>query len=179
MPTPVIFLHGASSSGKSTLARAIQSVAPVPFWHLSIDHLRDSGAWPMTRFQNGSFDWSAYRALFFDGFQHMIGAVAATGNPVILEHILDEPDRLPALRAVLKNCDVLFVALHCPLSVLQRREAERGDRQPGSAERDFQIIHNGLSYDLHLSSEDPATVNADLVLQALGQGTRSSSFSAT
>ncbi len=39
----IIFLHGASSSGKSTIAKELQSRIEVPFWHISIDHLRDSG----------------------------------------------------------------------------------------------------------------------------------------
>jgi hypothetical protein len=43
----IIFIHGASSSGKSTLARAIQTQISEPFWHVSIDHIRDSGMLPM------------------------------------------------------------------------------------------------------------------------------------
>lgn len=38
----IIFLHGAASSGKSTIARALQKRIEKPFWHISIDHLRDA-----------------------------------------------------------------------------------------------------------------------------------------
>ena len=48
----IILINGVSSSGKSTLARAVQERAPVPFWHFSFDHLRDSNALPMTRIRN-------------------------------------------------------------------------------------------------------------------------------
>jgi len=75
----IIFLHGASSSGKSTLARAIQSQADGPWWHLSIDHLHDSGAWPMARFGAEPALWAAHRARFFAGFHGMVAAVAETG----------------------------------------------------------------------------------------------------
>ncbi|WP_319533257.1 hypothetical protein [uncultured Cohaesibacter sp.] len=64
----ILFLHGASSSGKSTLARALQDALPVPFWHISIDHLRDSGVLPSHRFKSGEFDWKAARPRFFDGY---------------------------------------------------------------------------------------------------------------
>lgn len=47
----IIFLHGASSSGKSTIARSLQAKIEKPFWHISIDHLRDSGVLPSARFQ--------------------------------------------------------------------------------------------------------------------------------
>ncbi|MCV6593337.1 MAG: chloramphenicol phosphotransferase CPT family protein [Silicimonas sp.] len=43
----VLFLHGASSAGKSTIAKALQAELAAPFWHLSIDHLRDAGVVPM------------------------------------------------------------------------------------------------------------------------------------
>ena len=51
----IIFLHGASSSGKSTLARAVQAKIDEPFWHYSIDHLRDSGIVPMARIRARRF----------------------------------------------------------------------------------------------------------------------------
>jgi chloramphenicol 3-O phosphotransferase len=35
----IIFLHGASSSGKSTIAKLLQNTIDEPFWHVSIDHL--------------------------------------------------------------------------------------------------------------------------------------------
>ncbi|MCA0908709.1 chloramphenicol phosphotransferase CPT family protein [Ruegeria marisrubri] len=37
----IIFLHGASSSGKSTIAQALQQKMAKPCWHISIDHLHD------------------------------------------------------------------------------------------------------------------------------------------
>ena len=35
----IILLNGASSSGKSSLAQALQRQLDEPFWHWSIDHL--------------------------------------------------------------------------------------------------------------------------------------------
>lgn len=54
----IIFLHGASSSGKSTIAKALQKRIEKPFWHISIDHLRDAGVLPTERFKNGDFRWA-------------------------------------------------------------------------------------------------------------------------
>ena len=54
----VIFLYGASSSGKSTIAKALQKRIENPFWHISIDHLRDAGVLPTERFKSGEFLWS-------------------------------------------------------------------------------------------------------------------------
>jgi chloramphenicol 3-O-phosphotransferase len=51
----MILLNGASSSGKSSLARAVQATIDRPFWHISIDHLRDSGVLPSARIKSGEF----------------------------------------------------------------------------------------------------------------------------
>jgi chloramphenicol 3-O phosphotransferase len=159
----IIFLHGASSSGKSTLARALQARIDQPFWHYSIDHLRDSGVLPMARFKGGDFAWAESRAAFFDGFHHSVAAFADAGNNIILEHILEAPGWIDVLRRLLAPHRVLFVGLHTSLSALKQREQLRGDRPVGSAEADFQAIHKGLSYDLEIDAERDPESNAELV----------------
>lgn len=159
----LIFLHGASSSGKSTLARALQGILPKAFWHVSIDHLRDSGMLPMERYRSGDFDWRAARESFFAGFHQSIVAYLATGNNVILEHIIETPDWLPALRSLWDGFDVLFVGVHCSLATLERREAERGDRPAGMAAIDFGRVHAGMHYDLEVNSEASLAVNLETI----------------
>ena len=52
----IILLNGASSAGKSTLARSLQQQLHEPFLHLSFDHLRASNVLPMARIRNGALD---------------------------------------------------------------------------------------------------------------------------
>ena len=177
MASQIIFLHGASSSGKSTIARALQARIEKPFWHISIDHLRDSGVLPLERFRTGEFDWSKSREAFFDGFHASLAAYADAGNDLILEHILDGEGWGDTLRSLLAPHDIFFVAVHCPLPLLLARETERGDRPAGSARRDFETIHVGRKYDLELNSEDGLDANVDAILAAWRSGKRSSEFS--
>ncbi|MGI6244785.1 MAG: chloramphenicol phosphotransferase CPT family protein [Pseudochelatococcus sp.] len=172
----IIFLHGASSSGKSTIAKVLQTRIEKPFWHVSIDHLRDSGVLPLSRFRSGEFVWSDARKAFFDGFHASLAAYADAGNNLILEHILDTDGWLETLRGLLARHDVFFVAVHCPLDVLIAREIARGDRPVGSARRDHETIHIGKSYDLELNSVDGVEVNVDKLLAAWRNARRSSSF---
>jgi chloramphenicol 3-O phosphotransferase len=174
----IIFLHGASSSGKSTIARALQGRIDEPFWHISIDHLRDAGVLPTERFRSGDFSWRAARPAFFDGFHASLGAYANAGNNLILEHILDDEAFLPLLVGLFAAHDVLFAAVHCPLDLLIAREAARGDRPVGSAQRDFETIHRGKRYDLELQSLDGVEANVEKLLAAWRSGRRSSSFTA-
>lgn len=173
----IIFLHGASSSGKSTIAKALQDRVEKPFWHISIDHLRDAGVLPMTRFQSGEFAWADARQPFFDGFHASLGAYANAGNNLIVEHILDTDGWLETLLKILECHDVFFVAVHCPLEVLLEREKDRGDRPIGSAKRDFETIHLGKLYDLDLDTRDGVDANIERVLAGWRAAKRSSSFS--
>lgn len=175
----VIFLHGASSSGKSTLARALQDRIEKPFWHVSIDHLRDAGVLPTRRFKSGDFRWSDSPAAFFEGFHASLKAYADAGNNLILEHILDNDSWLPTLRGLLAGHDVFFAAVHCPLMLLIEREAARGDRPLGSAKRDFETIHIGKTYDIALQSTAETAANVDSLLLAWRNGVRNSSFTRT
>lgn len=144
----IIFLHGASSSGKSTIAKALQQRIEKPFWHISIDHLRDAGVLPSGRFKSGEF----------------------------LEHILDTEGWLEELVDLLAEHDVFFAAVHCPLEILVQREAARGDRPVGSAKQDFETIHAGKRYDIELQSEDGVDTNVERLLAAWRTSSRSSSF---
>lgn len=162
----VIFIHGASSAGKSTLARAVQAAIDQPFWHVSIDHLRDAGVLPSSRFKSGDFDWKAARPAFFDGFHLSLAAYLQAGNNLILEHILDTPGWREQLADLFKPYDVFFVGLHADLDELNKREVERGDRPIGSAAHDFHTVHRGLSYDLELSSRAPLNKNVQCLITA-------------
>ena len=173
----IIFLHGASSSGKTTIARALQARAEAPFWHVSIDHLRDSGIVPMDRFRGGDFDWHTHRLAIFDGLHRSLAAYADAGNDLIAEHILDMPGSLPQLQGLLKHHDVLFVGVHCRLPVLIARERIRKNRALGSAEQDYGIIHIGRTYDLEVDGENDPDTNAVAILAALRSGRRRSEFS--
>lgn len=172
----IIILHGASSSGKTTLARAVQQRTKAPFWHISIDHLRDTGVLPMQRFRTGEFDWSDSRSAIFEGFHRSLAAYANAGNNLIVEHILDTPGWIETLKYSFAAHDVLFVALHCTIDVLRQRELARGNREIGSAVRDQQTIHLGRVYDLELDATDDIDANVTRTLEALKSRERRSEF---
>lgn len=172
----IIFLHGASSSGKSTLAKVVQDRIELPFWHISIDHLRDSGVLPTARIKAGDFNWKTLRTAFFNGFHASLAAYADAGNNLIVEHILDAPGWQADLARLLHAHDMFFVGLHCPLPELIRREQARGDRPVGSAEQDFNTVHRHRGYDLELQALDGIDVNMTLLLAAWGRRAQRSRF---
>ena len=172
----LILLHGASSAGKSTIARALMAITPTPFWHISPDHLRDAGALPWDRFRRGEFRWADYREAWFTGFERALPAYLSAGNDLIVDYILETEDGARAFVASLAGFDVFCVGVHCPLQELERRERSRGDRRLGDARRDFETIHAHCAYDLEVDSTRPADENAAAVLAAWAGRTRPSAF---
>jgi chloramphenicol 3-O phosphotransferase len=172
----VILLNGASSSGKTSIARALHSEIEEPFWHFSIDHLRDAGVLPLDRIRRGEFRWAALRDAFFNGFHRSLPAFAGADNNLIVEHIVETPEWRKQLITLLHGFDVFFVGVHCPLDELERREVARGDRPVGGARRDFETIHRLAIYDLELDALQAPAANALTLISAWRQRPRPSAF---
>jgi chloramphenicol 3-O phosphotransferase len=175
-PGKIILVHGASSSGKTTLCKALQARLEQPFWHYSIDHFRGTGVLPMERIDRGDFDWPEMREAFFDGFHRCLPALAAAGNNLIVEHIVETREWLSRLLRLLAGHDVFFVGLRCPLAELEARERRRSDRRPGEARRDHATVHAFATYDVEVDSTRRLDDNVDQVLAAWRARTRPGAF---
>jgi len=175
-PGKIVLINGASSAGKSTLARSLQQQLPELFLHLSFDHLRASDALPMARIRNGELDWARMRPAVFDGFHRCLPAFASAGNNLIVDHIIEQEQWLVDLVGLLVPFDVFFVGVHCPLPELERRERQRGDRRPGEARRDFHTVHRFAKYDLDIDATQPNAGNVTRLITAWQGRSRPTAF---
>src|SRR5262245_59892990 len=175
-PGKIILLNGASSAGKSTLARSLQQQLPEPFLHWSFDHLRASNALPMARIRNGELDWARMRPAVFDGFHRCLPAFARAGNNLIVDQIIDQEEWLADLVVLLAPFDVFFVGVHCALPELERRERQRGNRRPGEARRDFHTVHRFTEYDLDIDTTQPSDGNVARLITAWHTRSRPTAF---
>ena len=168
----VIFLHGTSSSGKSTLAKELKSKAPIPFWHFSSDQLVEAGVLPEAKNDGGAFDWSINRPLFFKAFHGCIESILDSGNNIILDHIIECNEWYVELQHILKKHDLFFVGVYSPMELLQSREKARqdqhiGNRYIGEAEYQLKHVHSFSEYDFELdTSKHSNEKNAELILKA-------------
>jgi chloramphenicol 3-O phosphotransferase len=162
----IILLHGASSSGKSTLSKALQRALDEPFIHLATDYL--SLGLPERRERQGPFRWwGNLRPRFFDGFQRSIAAFAEAGNDLIVDHIIEFPAWRADLSQLLRPFDVFLVGVHCALDEIDRREGTRGDRKVGEGRSHVEDdhIHSFGPYDhqVDTTARDPAQVAEDVL----------------
>ena len=175
-PGKIILINGASSAGKSTLARSLQQKLHEPFLHLSFDHLRESNTLPMARIRNGELNWALMRPAVFDGFHLCLPAFAMAGNNLIVDHIIEQEQWMADLVELLAPFDVFFVGVHCPLPELERRERHRGDRHIGAARTDFHAVHRFTEYDLDIDATQPTEGNVARLITAWQSRSRPTAF---
>jgi chloramphenicol 3-O phosphotransferase len=154
-PGRVILLNGASSSGKSTLAKALQRTLEEPFLHVSSDQFVTAGMLPDRREDSGPFNWwNQMRPRFFAGFHRCLPALAEAGNDLIVEHVIEFRAWRDELAQLLAHLDVFLVGVHCDLDELDRREHARGDRRVGEGRSHVEedLIHSFGPYDLEVDT---------------------------
>ena len=173
----IIIIHGASSAGKSTLARAVQREIEVPFLHISYDLFIDGDIVPWERFRDGTFSWADVRPSVLQGFRQWWAVMAEAGNNLIIDHIVESEAEMAFLVDLLSEIDVFFVGLHCSLEELERRERARGNRRGGDARSDLAFVHRDKIYDLELDSENASVEeNARVLIEGWRGRKRPSGF---
>ena len=141
----VIVLNGTSSSGKTTLARELQSQCSDVYLLCSLDAF-----WDMTPYgiPAGSKNFpNIKRAL-----AKSVRALAETGHNVIVDIVFCGQKTYLELTEELEGLNFKIVKVGCPLDELEKRELARGDRKIGLAKLQYENVHDGVIYDLNLNT---------------------------
>jgi chloramphenicol 3-O phosphotransferase len=172
MPVQVIVLNGGSSSGKSTIARHLQSVLPQPWLTFGVDSLIE--AMPPS-LQAGGVEvrpdgqvvvGPAFRALEA-AWMAGIAAMARAGARIIIEDVfLGGASSQRRWREALDGLGVLWVGVHCDAEVAARRELGRGDRVAGMAASQAAVAHQGVGYDMEVDTTRTGTRECALAIAA-------------
>jgi len=151
-----IILNGVSSSGKSTLARCIQELSDIPYYHLSIDNFLES--FPKKYYDARYADMQSYMSdkIIFS-FNKIIESICESGIDLIVDLVMNEEIfHHKILQQVLENYSVFIIGVHCSEVELIRREKKRRDRYDGLAVSQLKHTHNIINYDFEVetSKED-------------------------
>ncbi|WBQ05790.1 chloramphenicol phosphotransferase CPT family protein [Kribbella sp. CA-293567] len=131
-PGRVLLLNGASSSGKSSIGRALLPLLPDPWFLVPVDAISGMRSTVHTR-ELAEDEIAAMLNRTRRGYHRAVAALASQGNDVIMDYPLSEPWRLADLLEVLTGYDVTLVDVHCSEAELERREQVRQDRPAGLA----------------------------------------------
>ena len=162
----VIILNGVGSVGKSSTARALQTIVARPFLHVAMDAFIDMlpaamldhrdglmletierRGQPSVRVRSGPVVERAMR-----GMRRAVAAMAAAGNDLIVDEVMMGPEKARDYRLLMGGFEVRLVGLFAPLEVLEARERRRGDRRLGLARWQYGRVHRGMVYDLRIDA---------------------------
>lgn len=153
MKKQVILLNGPSSSGKSSLAKAlrglIQERKNQKYEIISIDDFMKL-ATDETIYEDDVFEISGDMC-------HAALSALESASGVIVDHVITSERIFNQLKAMLGAHEIRTVHVHCPLPVLLAREQARGNRCPGSAEASFEYLFPGDGYDLTVNTHTMRT----------------------
>jgi chloramphenicol 3-O phosphotransferase len=129
--------------------------------------MRGTALTPPSTQQPGRYWWYEMRPRFFAGFHRCLPALAAAGNNLIVEHVIEFGTWRTELATLLHGLDAFLVGVHCALDELDRRERLRGDRRIGEGRAHVEVnsIHHLGPYDLDVDTTegvDPDLVDAVL-----------------
>jgi chloramphenicol 3-O phosphotransferase len=155
----IIFLNGASCSGKTSIARAIQEAMPEPYLHVGLDYFEAMQPCQRGRRIHVFYGEGIAAGDLVPVMHQCIAAFASAGANVVVEHILLERAWLRDVVARLSAHRVLFVGVHCPVEELDRREQEREGTTPSSGQARRQV--GQLAY---LTVHDPYDLVVDTSL---------------
>jgi chloramphenicol 3-O phosphotransferase len=187
----IILVNGTSSSGKSTLVKALQASLPELWLEMGIDRFayslpgRVAGqpVWPqLFRYvptedpsdEAFAIETTALGRRFVSGLHAAVAVLAGLGFNIIVDQVILERSWLEDAARAWAPFVVLSVGVHCPLEVIVRRERERTDRTFGQAKAQFDVVHRWTNYDVEvdtsvLDPEQAAAKVRDGLARGLGK----------
>lgn len=167
----IILLNGVSSAGKSSIAKALQSIWPTPLLELGIDRFiammpkkyiglgpdaqqgfqyvpdRDESG-PIVHVRSG---WLGHKLLI--SIPSIIHSLTQHGYDLVVDEVLEGDERLRDYVQLLSNHRVYFIAIVCNLDVLEERERTRQNRPVGMARPQSKLVHGPTRlYDLEIDT---------------------------
>ena len=164
MEKQIILLNGPSSSGKSTLAAALQAriadQCAERYEVVSIDDFMKCE--PMeTIYEDDVFEISG------DLCEKVLEIMRA-GSGVIIDPVITSERIFTQLTEAVKAYPLRTVHVTCAPEILRKREEKRGDRCPGSAEASATYLYPKEGYELTVDTgETSPEKNAAKILQEL------------
>jgi chloramphenicol 3-O phosphotransferase len=158
----IILLNGVSSSGKSTLAKALVKRMP-GYFHLSLDDFD----LVIERMEDREHErLIPVETEYF--FHRTIAMFSDRGVNLIVDHVLHDRFTKHDCLAVLRGYPVLLVGVHCPPDELDRRERQRGDRPVGQGRQQLAYTHADLTYAVEVDTLlDSPERCAERIIEAL------------
>ncbi|MEV6743721.1 chloramphenicol phosphotransferase CPT [Streptomyces sp. NPDC058322] len=174
MKTQMIVLNGGSSSGKSGIARCLQTVLPDPWLTFGVDTLIEAMPASMSDSDAGiefapdgevvvGAEFRTLETAWIEG----VATMARAGAGIIVDEVfLGGAESQQRWQKALDGLGVLWVGVRCESAVAAAREIARGDRVPGMAAAQAELVHRGVTYDLEVDTTRSEPVECARIIAA-------------
>ncbi|MDG4860333.1 chloramphenicol phosphotransferase CPT [Streptomyces sp. T-3] len=170
--TQVIVLNGGSSSGKSGIARCLQSVLPDAWLALGTDTFVDALPASLTASDSGIDVAPDGEVVVGPEFRELeaawiagVAAMARAGAHVIVDEVfLGGTASQERWQRALAGLGVLWVGVRCESEVAAGREIARGDRVGGMAAKQAELAHRGVRYDLEVDTTHTESIECARII---------------
>lgn len=161
----MIVLNGGSSSGKSSIARALQEMLPGIWLTYGVDTFIDAlpggGDSPragITYEQGGTITFSAEHRALARSWYTGLSAMAKGGAQLILDEVLLSGGAgQERIRSIFSDADLIWVGVRCEPDIAATRERQRLDRVEGMARQQALSVHAGAVYDVEVDTTHRST----------------------
>ena len=158
MQQQIILLNGPSSSGKSTLAKALQALVEEKrneqYAIVSIDDFLKMTTQD-TIYEDDVFEISC-------ALCEKVQQLLETAPGVIIDHVITSQRIFDQLVKMLCVYPLRLIRVDCPLEVLREREKARKNRCLGSAEASYEYLFPKDGYELTVDTHRMSTVQCAL-----------------
>jgi chloramphenicol 3-O phosphotransferase len=171
----IFFLNGASSAGKTSIAKIISEKISKPHLYIGLDDMYYKLI-PQKYWADDPYLYTGEHPIepdirkhnlpdflftelmqnifpeFMKGFHKSFSTYAETGINIIVDHVLQEKEWLYECMEYLKEYDVFYIGIKCEQDILGEREKSRGDRYLGMAEHQCHKVHDDSIYDFEIDT---------------------------
>ena len=174
-PGRLVVLNGTSSSGKSTLATAFrdEQARRGEFWLLigiddalsklpyqwvdmglptGVGERASDGLWFEDTPDGRRLRVGALARQLIDAYHRWVAEAVRAGMNVIVDDVVIDRETYAGWLRALDGLPAVWVAVRCPLDVVEAREAARGDRAMGLARAQHDVVHQGIPYALEIDT---------------------------
>lgn len=160
----IIYLHGYSSTGKTSMCRELEARKKYAYYVLGFD-----------LFEETIPEWSYTEARYSDAIiamYHAARCLSDQGQDVIIDGLIMQMEGLEhhydTLQEIFRGYPLKIINVHCPFDILRKRNLARGDRRANQSEVQSAKVLDDIAFDCCIDSGSHSIAECvDLLLAAV------------
>lgn len=147
----ILFLNGVTSSGKTTLAKAIQEKADVNFYTISNDTFQQMVSRKFLMQNYWKYLSEAIMQAYYTARMMSDNGIHILFDGMLLD-IAELSPHYERVKMIFKNSPLKLIEVTCPLEICRQRNIQRGDRGIHQSDEQMNIMVKNITYDISVNT---------------------------